>query len=260
MENEIHDIPAFDDIVFEHRNKEYGAYVLRSKYNRNIGISIMTGIIILSCVLIIPYLNAKALESLQRREERTVEIRMENLDQPDETVAPPPAPPPPPAEAVQEAKYIPPVVVDSIKPEDIRELMTVDQAAVEVRNEDVIEVVEVMNEEVIQEEEVVQEPFTVVEEPPLFPGGLDALLKYVYDNTVYPAIARENNVQGRVTIKFCVTPKGGVDQVSIVKGVDPELDAEAIRVIKTLPLFKPGKQGGKPVPVWFILPINFKLK
>jgi protein TonB len=61
-------------------------------------------------------------------------------------------------------------------------------------------------------------------------------------------------------VRFCVTAKGGVSQVSIYKGVDPELDAEAVRVVKTLPAFNPGKQGGKPVPVWFILPINYVLK
>jgi protein TonB len=185
---------------------------------------------------------------------------MENLDQPNETVAPPPPPPPPPAEAIQQAKYVPPVVVDSIKPEDVRELMTVDQAAVEVKNEEVVEVVEVVTEEIVQEEEVEQEPFVVVEEMPMFPGGDPALLKYIGENTIYPEIAKENNIQGRVIVRFCVTAKGGVSQVSVLKGVDPELDKEAIRVVNTLPPFKPGKQGGKPVPVWYMVPITFTLK
>jgi protein TonB len=61
-------------------------------------------------------------------------------------------------------------------------------------------------------------------------------------------------------LSFCVTPVGGVDQVSVLKGVDPELDAEVVKVVKTLPKFKPGKQGGKPVPVWYTIPINFQLK
>ena len=78
----------------------------------------MIGIIILSTAIITPYLNAKALENRQKRAERQVEIKMENLDQPNETVAPPPPPPPPPADVVQQQKYVPPVVVDSVKPED----------------------------------------------------------------------------------------------------------------------------------------------
>jgi TonB family protein len=109
-------------------------------------------------------------------------------------------------------------------------------------------------------EESGEEPFIIVEEMPVFPGGNDALLKYIYENTHYPDAAKEKNIQGRVIIRFCVTNKGGVSNISVYKGVDPELDKEAMRVVKTLPAFKPGKQGGKPVPVWFILPITFALK
>jgi protein TonB len=100
----------------------------------------------------------------------------------------------------------------------------------------------------------------VVEEMPMFPGGEIELQRFLAENTQYPEVAKENNIQGKVIVKFCVTPKGGVDQVSILKGVDPELDKEALRVVATLPPFKPGKQGGKAVPVWFIVPINFQLK
>jgi len=95
---------------------------------------------------------------------------------------------------------------------------------------------------------------------PRAPGGDAALLKYIGENTIYPEIAKENNIQGRVIVRFCVTAKGGVSQVSVLKGVDPELDKEAIRVVNTLPPFKPGKQGGKPVPVWYMVPITFTLK
>jgi len=251
--------PAFDDIVFEARNKEYGAYRLRKKYNRNVIISVLIGIIILGTAVITPYLNAKAAENRASRAERQVEIKMENLDQPAETVAPPPPPPPPPQDAVQQARYVPPVVVDSVKPEEVVQLMTADQAQVEVRNEEVVEVIQEIKEE-IREEEVEAEPFVVVEEMPMFPGGDAALLTYIAENTQYPEVAKENNIQGKVIVRFCVTSKGGVNQVSILKGVDPELDKEAIRVVQTLPTFKPGKQGGKPVPVWYMVPINFTLK
>jgi len=251
--------PVFDDIVFESRNKEYGAYTIRKKYSRTVIIAMFIGILILGTAVITPYLNAKALENRTKRAERQVEIKMENLDQPTETVAPPPPPPPPPAEVVQQQKYIPPEVVDSIKPEEMVQLMTMDEAQVEVKNEEVVEVVQVVKEEV-QEEEAEPEPFVVVEEMPMFPGGDVALLKYIGENTVYPEVAKENNIQGRVVVRFCVTAKGGVSQVSILKGVDPELDEEAKRVVNTLPAFKPGKQGGKPVPVWYMVPITFTLK
>jgi protein TonB len=251
--------PAFDDIVFEIRNKEYGAYKLRKKYNRTVILAMMLGIVIISTAIITPYLNAKAVENRKARAERQVEIKLENLDTPNEQVAPPPPPPPPPADIVQQQKYVPPEVVDSIKPEDMVQLMTADQATATIRNEEVVEVVEAAKEEV-QEEEAEPEPFVVVEEMPMFPGGDAALLKYIGENTQYPEVAKENNIQGRVIVRFCVTSKGGVSQVSILKGVDPELDAEAIRVVNTLPAFKPGKQGGRAVPVWFSVPITFTLK
>ncbi len=251
--------PAFDDIVFETRNKEYGAYRLRQKYSRNVLIATLFGVIIIATAIITPYLNAKALESKTKRAERQVEIKMENLDQPTDVVAPPPPPPPPPQETVQQAKYIPPVVVDSVKPEEAAQLMTADDAQIEVQNEDVVDYVEPMKEE-IQEEEAEPEPFVVVEEMPMFPGGEVALLQYLGDHTNYPEVAKENNIQGRVIVRFCVTSKGGVSQVSVLKGVDPELDEEAMRVVSTLPAFKPGKQGGKPVPVWYMVPITFTLK
>ncbi|MCX6253175.1 MAG: M56 family metallopeptidase [Bacteroidia bacterium] len=109
-------------------------------------------------------------------------------------------------------------------------------------------------------EESKEIPFVVVEEMPMFPGGEVALLKYIADNTQYPVAAKEQNIQGRVIIRFCVTAEGGTSQISVLKGVAPELDAEAMRVVETLPAFKPGKQGGKPVPVWYMVPITFTLK
>jgi len=258
MATDVKRIPSFNDLVFEVRNRKYGAYVLRKEYSRNVIISLIAGMLIVSGAVITPYLNAKALDNRQKRTERQVEIKMENLNQPAEQVAPPPPPPPPPADVVQQQKYIPPVVVDSIKPDDITQLMTADEAQVEVRNEEVVEFLGVKEE--IQEEEAAPEPFYVVEEMPMFPGGEIELQRFLAENTQYPEIAKENNIQGKVIVKFCVTPKGGVEQVSILKGVDPELDKEALRVVATLPPFKPGKQGGKAVPVWFIVPINFQLK
>jgi protein TonB len=259
MAKEKMKVPAFDDIVFEYRNKEYGAYRLRKKYNRNVIIALLIGVIILGTAVITPYMNAKAAENRQKRAERQVNIEMENLDTPNETVVPPPPPPPPPQDVAQQAKYVPPVVVDSIKPEEAQQLMTADEAQVEVKNEEVVEFVEEVKEEV-QEEEAEPEPFVVVEEMPMFPGGDAELLKYIAEHTNYPEVAKENNIQGRVIVRFCVTSKGGVSQVSVLKGVDPELDTEAVRVVNSLPAFKPGKQGGKPVPVWYMVPITFTLK
>jgi periplasmic protein TonB len=259
MAKETMNAPAFDDIVFEVRNKEYGAYKLRTKYNRTVLIAILIGVFVLATAVITPYINAKANESRAKRAERQVEIKMENLDTPHEQVAPPPPPPPPPTDVVQQQRYVPPQVVDSIKPEDVKQLMTADQAQTEVTNKEVVEVQQQVKEEV-QEDEAEQAPFVVVEEMPSFPGGDAELLKFIGEHTQYPEVAKENNIQGKVIVRFCVTKLGGVSQVSVLKGVDPELDKEAMRVVTTLPPFKPGKQGGKPVPVWYMVPIAFTLK
>jgi TonB family protein len=107
--------------------------------------------------------------------------------------------------------------------------------------------------------EVPKEVFVVVEEMPLFPGGDSALMSFITKNINYPKIAKENAITGRVVLKFCINYLGNVEQVGILKTVDPSLDAEAIRVIKLLPPFKPGKQGGKPVNVWYNVPVVFAL-
>ena len=105
-----------------------------------------------------------------------------------------------------------------------------------------------------------EEPFVVVEEMPLFPGGDSMLLDYIARNTKYPEAAKINKIQGRVIIRFCVTAKGTVNRISVLKSVNPEIDAEAIRVTGTLPTFKPGRQSGRDVPVWYMIPITFALK
>lgn len=102
-------------------------------------------------------------------------------------------------------------------------------------------------------------PYVVVEEMPMFPGGDSALLAYIGNNTKYPEAAKAKNIEGRVIVRFCVTDVGDIDRVSVLKGVDAELDAEAARVVKSLPKFAPGKQGGKPVNVWYMVPITFGL-
>jgi len=104
------------------------------------------------------------------------------------------------------------------------------------------------------------EPFVVVEEMPAFPGGESEMLSYLGENINYPQNAKEMNIQGKVIIRFCVNASGGVERASVLKGVVPDLDQEALRVVNTLPKFKPGRQGGKEVPVWFMVPINFTLK
>ncbi len=95
---------------------------------------------------------------------------------------------------------------------------------------------------------------------PQFPGGEQALFKFLNENIKYPVIAQENGIQGRVICQFVVNTDGSIVDIQVVRGVDPSLDKEAVRVIQSMPKWIPGKQRGKPVRVRFTLPINFKLQ
>jgi len=104
------------------------------------------------------------------------------------------------------------------------------------------------------------EPLAVAEVMPVFPGGDLELLKYIQSNIVYPENAKENNIQGRVVAQFIITSKGNIGQVNVLRGVDPEIDEEVVRVIKSLPTFEPGRDNnGVAVPVWYTVPVTFSL-
>ena len=160
-------------------------------------------------------------------------------------------PPPPPPPAVQEVEVLN-VVEDNVETESI-EVNTEDDKTEEIV---IAAPVEAPVEE--EEEEVV---FVVVESMPEFPGGQQALFKYLSENVKYPVIAQENGIQGRVICQFVVNKDGSIVDVEVVRsGGDPSLDKEAVRVIKSMPKWKPGKQRGKAVRVKYTVPVNFKLQ
>lgn len=257
MASEFTRAPGFDDIVFENRNKEYGAYSIRKKYHRTLLFGFIIGIVVLTAVIITPYFRASAQQRSAKQKEREVVAVMENLDQPEELQIEAP-PPPPPAETQQQLKYVAPEVVDSIKPEEEVQLMTMDESVESVQDEEVVEVVEVVEEEV-EEYKPPAEVFVIVEEMPSFPGGTEALFKFIYDNIEYPRDALENGIEGNVVVRFCVTYQGKIEQASVIRGIHPSLDAEAVRLINSLPAWNPGKQAGNPVNVWYTLRVQFQL-
>jgi len=167
-----------------------------------------------------------------------------NLDDLEEEIIPitkqeikPPPPPPPPPEVIE-------IVEDEV----------------EIENEVEIEDTESDEDIAIEiEEESDDDFFMVVENMPEFPGGDLGLMKYIQKNVKYPPIAKEYNITGKVYVSFIVDRSGSVTNVKIVRGVDKNLDAEALRVVKSLPKYKPGKQRGKAVRVMFTIPINFTL-
>ena len=166
-----------------------------------------------------------------------------NLDDMEEEIIPitrqevkPPPPPPPRPEIIE-------IVEDEV----------------EIENEVEIEETDTDEDEIIEIEEDDEEFFMVVENMPEFPGGDLGLMKFIQKNVRYPAIAKEYNITGKVYVSFIVDKQGKVTNVKIVRGVDKNLDAEALRVVSLLPKYKPGKQRGKKVRVMFTIPINFTL-
>jgi TonB family protein len=103
------------------------------------------------------------------------------------------------------------------------------------------------------------EVFVVVEKMPVYPGGDEALFRFIYENVRYPAEAKEQGIQGKVILRFMIASDGAVEDITVVRGVHPLLDAEAIRVMSIMPGWMPGTQGGKPVNVWYSVPISFSL-
>jgi protein TonB len=257
-------VPGFDDIIFENRNKNYGAYHLRRRYYRTLLLALLIGVALLSAAVIGPYVRVKGAPAIKNEDTvQEVFVRMERLDQPDEEVVKVYAPPPPPQEmVVQTVKYVAPQVVDTVLPEQVGDqLMTMDESVQTVQDDQVGHVEYVTGdptEEVIPEEE---EVFFIVEEMPSFQGGgEDAFREWIAKNLRYPEIAADNGISGRVYVQFAVNSRGEVCDAVVVRGVDPALDKEALRVVMSSPRWEPGRQRGRPVKVQFTFPINFILQ
>ena len=113
---------------------------------------------------------------------------------------------------------------------------------------------------VVSQKDQKEDPFNVVEDMPAFPGGMEAMIQFISSNIKYPAAAKKQKVDGRVLVKFVVEKDGSITEVKVIKPAFPSLDAEAIRVVKAMPKWKPGYQNGQAVRVQFAMPINFSLK
>ena len=113
---------------------------------------------------------------------------------------------------------------------------------------------------VVSQKDQKEEPFNVVEDMPAFPGGMDAMIQFLSSNIQYPADAQKQKVDGRVLVNFVVEKDGSITEVKVIKPTFPSLDAEAVRVVKAMPKWKPGYQKSQAVRVQFTMPINFSLK
>lgn len=170
------------------------------------------------------------------------------ITRPEEQTPPPELPAPPPVAEVLT------VVEDDVELDDVDIASSEDDArAAQVDTY-------VPPAAVEEEEESADHIFQIVEKMPEFPGGAAALTKYLNKNTNYPIIAQENGIHGRVTVGFVVNTDGSIVDIKVIRGVDPSLDKEALRVVSTMPKWTPGEQRGKPVRVSFSVPVVFRLQ
>ncbi len=269
------------DIIFEGKNKDFGAYQLRKGSVARHNKAMIVVVIIIAIAFILPLIVNTVLPKADERPEDVTEQTMVNLGEAVEDE-------PEPEEEQQryeeeKPEVLPEEVLNTVK---VTEIAIVDDDKVtaedEVKDADELKetttafgqsdfdkgtddrnvVREHKDEIVVEEKKPVEDNkvFTAVEQMPQFPGGDGALMKYIADHLKYPPVAMENNIQGRVVIQFVVTKTGKIGEVKVARSKDPDLDKEAVRVVKTLPDFIPGKMNGQSVNVWYTLPITFKLQ
>ncbi|CAG5071695.1 hypothetical protein DYBT9623_03686 [Dyadobacter sp. CECT 9623] len=266
---------TLDDIVFADRNKAYGAFELRKGYRADVTKATLIGAVLFILAMFTPSIINK-LTAGEEVEEVMVEVDLMKIPPPPIDPAEPPPPPPPPVEQpkVNTVKFLPPEVKkDEEVPEEVPP-PTVEEIKEAVVADKTIEGDPNANEIIVAPEavaapskgtvvEAAPEPekvFTVVEQQPEFPGGTTEMYKYLSKNIKYPSAASRANVSGRVFMSFVVNTDGSIQDVSVLKGLGFGCDEEAIRVVKAMPKWKPGKQSGRAVRVKYNLPINFQLE
>lgn len=270
------------DLIFDGKNKEFGAYQLRSQSARRHNLAMISVVVVIIVALLLSLLVSR----IERAEETIVgeaEQEMVNVDTtqddmeeqeeevPEERFEEPEVEEVLPEEVLNTVKVTEIAIVedsevtkeDEVKTqEDLTQTATAFGATDNDQGTDDVTVVKELKDEVVVEEKK-PEPeqiFTAVEEAPKFPGGDAELYRFLSKNIRYPEMAQQNNIQGRVTVQFVVEKDGSIGQVKVVRGKDPDLDKEAMRVVKMLPKFIPGKMNGQAVRVWYTLPVNFKLQ
>lgn len=277
MANEPSKYQDMLDIIFEDRNKAYGAYVLRREYPKYLTRAVIYMFAGLVLIFAAPYILASVAGAFAPQE-KPIDIEVEMGPPPDIDPNTPPPPPPPPVETppppVRTTQaFVPPVVkkdeeVKDEKIQDVEEIVKkdVDIGKTDVQGDDKAEIKdpEPVAPPVVEEKKPapVQEDVVhdYVEKPPAFPGGEAELLKFLNQNIKYPPLAKESNIQGRVILSFVVNKKGNIEDVRVVKDIGGGCGKEAMRVVESMPSWNPGEQNGHPVKVRYTLPVLFRLE
>jgi protein TonB len=257
-------------LVFEKKNKEYGAYAMRSdSSDRHLRALIIVAVVCLATIILPKIIKAIAPQHQDLGRDVVAEMTDIDMNQevPDENIIKDIVVPPPP-ELKATIQFNPPKVVEDEKVTDENMMLSQQdlldsQADISIKtiegSDTGVDIADLAGNAVVVKEEE-PEIFNHVEQMPMFPGGDEELLKWLQKNIVYPEIAKEQNIQGTVNLRFVVRPNGTIDDVQIVKSLDKNCDQEAVRGVKKMPKWIPGQQNGKAVNVYYNLPVRFKLQ
>lgn len=250
----------FDDLLFSNRNRDYGAYQLRKRYNSVVTAGIIFSSLLVSSLVLFPFIFRENDERILRGGGNYVQVSMDVLQAPEEQIYVPPAPPPPKGYVPEEiVKYAPPVVVDTVLKSDVT-LPSYDEALKLDSNADSKSVYSGSGDDMSlgQDGSETDEPLFIVEVMPTFRGGdITKFRDWVGARTNYPQAAYENKIRGTVVLTFVVERDGSVSNISVIKGVHPLLDDAAVKAISESPKWTPGLQRGQAVRVRFQIPLNF---
>ncbi|MCK9612031.1 MAG: energy transducer TonB [Bacteroidales bacterium] len=246
-----------EDIIFENRNKDYGAYVLRKNYNKNMISAIIIAVVIFLSGISIPLIAGLFKTEVPIKDDRSIEGVIINPPKEIPEIKLPELP----KELPKITAFRPPVIVanpDEVT-DDLAELIE------NAQNENLGETGEIEISDTIKTRTIIDEGealkiHTIVEEMPEFPGGEKERIKFLTGNMHYPDIAKEMGIQGPVYLTFIIEKDGTVTGVNILRGIGGGCDEEASRVVNMMPKWTPGRQNGKEVRVQFNMPVLFTLK
>lgn len=262
---------AWCDLIFKGKNKAYGAYKMRADSPKRHNIAMLVVLVIALVGFSVPALIKLA--TPKQKEIMTEVTTLSQLEEPEikqeEMKRVEPVAPPPPA-LKSSIKFTAPVIKkdeevhedDEIKSQqELTETkVAISIADVKGNDEENGKDIADLKQVVTQAEPEAEKVFDMVEQMPTFPGGNAELMSFLAKNIKYPTIAQENGTQGRVIVQFVVEKDGSIADARVARGVDPYLDKEALRVIKAMPHWIPGKQNGKAVRVKYTVPVMFKLQ
>lgn len=274
MENHQENLETLEDIVFQNRNKSYGAYILRADYQNVIKKALIIGIGLFCLAILTPMLWAKVESRMEKQVIATV-IKVD-IPEPPKEIEQPKIETPPPVEPEPQVRsqirFTEPEIVDDSKATELPPDQDALNEAVNIGTQNIVGIDEPIPTEdpdankgsqpempIAIKEEDRREIFTIVEQNPEFMGGMEALARFLQKNLRYPTSAANANVGGKVFMQFVVGQDGSITRVDVLKGIGFGCDEEAQRVVKLMPRWSPGKQSGRAVAVRFTLPISFQL-